>query len=71
MQSPVENLPVTVFPSAALAPFHQGALLPEDMDRNRERIIVTHQVRASGVPKLTRLTLGRWRGVRRASKIQS
>lgn len=43
MQSPVDNLPATVFPSAALASLHPGVKLPEDMDRNRERIIVTHQ----------------------------
>ncbi|XP_046440653.1 uncharacterized protein LOC124191462 isoform X3 [Daphnia pulex] len=40
MLSPVENLPVTIFPSSAINEFNQQV---EEMDRNRERIVVTHQ----------------------------
>lgn len=42
MLSPVENLPVTIFPSSAINEFNQQV---EEMDRNRERIVVTHQVK--------------------------
>jgi hypothetical protein len=38
MLSPIENLPVTIFPSS------QVTEKIEDMDRDRERIVVTHQV---------------------------
>ncbi|XP_057374228.1 uncharacterized protein LOC130695115 isoform X2 [Daphnia carinata] len=40
MLSPVENLPVTVFPSSAINEFNKQV---EEMDRDRERIVVTHQ----------------------------
>ncbi|KZS04702.1 PDZ and LIM domain protein 3 [Daphnia magna] len=40
MLSPVENLPVTVFPSSAISEFNKQV---EEMDRDRERIVVTHQ----------------------------
>jgi len=43
MLSPVENLPVTIFPSSAINEFNQQV---EEMDRNRERIVVTHQVKS-------------------------
>lgn len=42
MLSPVENLPVTVFPSSAISEFNKQV---EEMDRDRERIVVTHQVK--------------------------
>ena len=42
MLSPVENLPVTIFPSSAINEFNQQV---EEMDRHRERIVVTHQVK--------------------------
>lgn len=41
MRSPVENLPVTIFPNACLNEFNKQL---EEMDRDRERIVVTHQV---------------------------
>ena len=41
MLSPVENLPVTIFPNASINEFNKQL---EEMDRNRERIVVTHQV---------------------------
>lgn len=41
MRSPVENLPVTIFPNASINEFNKQL---EEMDRDRERIVVTHQV---------------------------
>lgn len=52
MHHPVENLPVTVFPGQQLQQQQQQRyinkdlfpFLIEEMDRDRERIVVTHQV---------------------------
>lgn len=69
MRSPVENLPVTIFPNASINEFNKQL---EEMDRDRERIVVTHQVSpilkcfilqidgtAYGIPKMADAFRGR------------